>query len=355
MYTKPGSGLTQQSPANEAVLHEMVCGHRQYAEARRHAELQATVISTDEKQEIQRRRAESAERNRSAAVAASRASSAKSEVQAALERRRTALELVQPDAASNDASAAVAAPPPPTAIQCNRGTLTAATQESTSAPPQATATLASEECQAIQSRRTASADKRRIKASEDTRASAAKSELLAVLERRRAASDCDAAEAQAAEDGGGGAWTPTQVSEQCTHELEDNCQVASESLQSTLHTGGAETAGMHSHLEHDAIVNFVEAPCKVSDTHSAQQPHDSSKATQAITSTRTQRAAAAAAEAAAAAQPTMTSSPFAEVPEAVEFGTACKQKQNQGQLLQQQRPHQRQQDPHQPKCCCTIC
>lgn len=216
-----------------------------------------------------------------------------------------------------------------------------------SSPPQAinqaTATLGSEERQAIQRRREASADRRRVIASEDTRVSAVKSELQAALERRLAASDCDAAEVRA----------PTQVSEQCTHELEVNCHVASTSLQPTLHTGGAETAGMHSHLGHDAIVKdgFVEVPCKALDTRSAQQPHDSSKTAQAITSTSTQRAAAAAAAAAAAyaaetTLPPMTASPFAEVPVTVESGTACKQKQKQR--------HQPQQHTHQPQCCCTI-
>jgi len=333
MYTLPGSGLTQQSPATETVLQEMTSGHKQYAEARRHAELQATVISNKERQEIQRRRAASAGRNRAAAFAAAHASSAKSEVQAALERRRAALESVPTDAAPNEASAAVTAPPPPTVTQCNRGTITASTKELTSTPPQATATLGTEERQGIQRRRAASVNNRRIAASEDILASAAKSELQAALERRRITLDCDAAEVQAAEDCGGGAQTPTQLSEQCMHELEDNSQVAPKSLQPT---GGAETARMQSHLEHDTSVKDGFA---VSDTHGAQQSHDSFKATQAITSTRTQRAAAAAAAAVAAAEPTTIASPFAGVPETVESGMAYKRK----------RKRQRQ-----PKCCCTI-
>lgn len=85
--------LTQQSPVNEAVLHDIVSGHRASAEARRHVELQATVMSDEEKQEIQRRRAQAAKRNRAAALAASRASSAKSEVQAALQSLRRVLQL----------------------------------------------------------------------------------------------------------------------------------------------------------------------------------------------------------------------------------------------------------------------
>lgn len=358
MYTKPGSGLTQESPVNEAVLHDMVSGHRLYAEARRHAELQATVMSDEGKQEIQRRRAEAAKRNRAVASAESRTSSAKREVQDALDRRRAASESLQPDAESIDASAVVTPPAPPTAPQSYRGTTTASTKETVSSLPQAinqaTATLGSEERQAIQRRRAASSDRRRVITSEDTRASATQSELQAVFERRRAASDCDAAEVRAVEDCGRGARTPTQVSEQCTHELEDNCHVASTSLQPTLHTGGADTAGMHSHLGHDAIVKdgFVKVPCKALDTHSAQQPHDSFKIAQVISSTSTQRAAAAAAAAAVAAdvaettKPPMTVSPFAEVPVTVESGTACKQKQKQR--------HQPQQHTHQPKCCCTI-
>jgi len=327
MYTLPGSGLTQQSPATETVLQEMTTGYKQYAEARRHAELQAAVISNKERQEIQRRRAASAGRDRAAALAAAHASSAKSEVQAALERRRAALESVPTDAAPNEASAAVTAPLPPT------GAITASTKELTSTPPQATATLGTEERQGIQRRRAASVNNRRIAASEDILASAAKSELQAALERRRITLDCDAAEVQAAEDCGGGARTPTQLSEQCMHELEDNSQVAPKSLQPT---GDAETAGMQSHLEHHTSVKDGFA---VSDTHSAQKSHDSFKATQAITSTRTQRAAATAAAAVAAAELTTTASPFAGVPETVESGMACKRKQKR---------------QRQPKCCCTI-
>jgi len=303
MYGQAGAGLTEQ-PADQAVLHEMVSGQRQYAEARRLAELQSTGISNEEKAEIQRRRAESGERSKAAALAASRASSARSEVQAALERRRAASESVQPDAIPNDASAAVEPPPPPTVTENNRGNITAPARESKSAAPQAAATLGAEERQAIQRRREASAEKRRLASSEDTRASAAKTELQAALERRRAASDCDAAEAQAAEDRVG-AQTPTQVSEP-NDELErggslqnasstdapmatkqDNSQVSLTSSQPALHTAVAETAGTQRHLKHDAIIKdgFLEAPCREADLQSEQQSHDPFKATQAAPST----------------------------------------------------------------------
>jgi len=178
----------------------MTSGQKQLAELRRQATLQATTLSTREKEDIKRRREASRERNRMAAVEASRANSTHSELQTALQRRRVAVDAAgdtDVKALARDADAKA-----PARDADVSSTLTAAIggpgatsqavvagQARHWAEPLAPVTLGTEAREDIHRRRVASIERRHVVAAEAERMSAAKCELQAVLERQRAVVD----------------------------------------------------------------------------------------------------------------------------------------------------------------------
>eukprot|EP00746_Dinoflagellata_sp_MGD_P019886 gnl/MRDRNA2_/MRDRNA2_146255_c0_seq1.p1 gnl/MRDRNA2_/MRDRNA2_146255_c0~~gnl/MRDRNA2_/MRDRNA2_146255_c0_seq1.p1 ORF type:complete len:365 (-),score=75.06 gnl/MRDRNA2_/MRDRNA2_146255_c0_seq1:141-1235(-) len=97
---EPGCVMIQMAgsvglDSGERLSMGMVSGERQLAEKRRQAALQECSLDADQREEIQRRRADSVERRRQSLEEEERRTSGHSELQAALARRRAASETAE--------------------------------------------------------------------------------------------------------------------------------------------------------------------------------------------------------------------------------------------------------------------